>query len=42
MLISHTLKKEFHCKINGLLKLGIKISNVYLKYETNVSEHKTK
>ena len=28
--------------MNGLLKSGIKISEVCVKFETNVSEHKTK
>ena len=33
--------KEFRRKIKDLLKPGIKISDVCLKFETNVSEHKT-
>ena len=41
MLIPHARGKEFRRKINGLLEPGIKISKVYLKFETNVSEHKT-
>ena len=39
--IYQTSSKGLIFLINGLLKLGIKISDVCLKFETNVSEHKT-
>ena len=37
----HAHGKEFRRKLNGLLKPGIKIPEVCLEFETNISEHKT-
>ena len=39
MHISHARWKEFRRKINGLLRPGIKISDLCLKFKTNVSKH---